>query len=143
MFQFNNVLKSATFFAGCLLLVSITAMGCSKKEETPGTLNPGGELNKMGATPAQQMANDLKVQQAELTRKIEEVKKKAEVASAETKAAVLAMVPAMEKARDVLINKIQKIATETGGNVQEMVKGVKISIDDLEKKIAEALAKLK
>jgi molecular chaperone GrpE (heat shock protein) len=137
---------AASLFGSGILLFAIPA--CSHKEETPlaqAANNAKGVAPSVGPAKAAAMSKvaELKKKQVDLAAQIEDIKKKCESASADAKAAVTAVLPQLEKARDAITSRIAKIASDGGGNLQEMMKGVSVSIDDLQKKVNETLEKLK
>lgn len=126
---------------------SIVTIGCTKKEENNSLQNAANEMGK-GVSNAisdaqKSLAEKFKTQQSELSKQLAELKVKAEKAPADVKAAITAAMPEMEKSLDTASKRVSRLATDTSGDWKTMGDGVKATLDDLQKKLADAAAKLK
>lgn len=130
-----------------LATASFATLSCSKKEEAPNAENmlndAAKKLNTTISEAQKSLANSFKLKHGDIAKQIDELKAKAEKASADAKAAITAQLPELEKLRDTASNRIARLATDNSGDWQKAGQAVKDTLEDLQKRVADLVAKVK
>lgn len=126
--------------------------GCNNHTESNFPADPSGGAPKSDAVNSaapslSEQQNSLIAaytkKQDELTKQIVELKTKAEAAAGDAKTAILAIIPELEKQAAVIAKRISRLGTEGAADWAKATEGVKLTIEDLQKRLNDAYAKIK